>query len=221
MRTLVKTCILGVRTVRNVVSRPGEAWLLCRMAWWVTVLSVAARWFSLPRALAIVAGNERAMAGNERAEVGKKDPAVQERLARAIDLLLSADVLHFKPICWKRAAVLHRYLLRNGISTRIVFGVRNEPGGKVDGHAWLEAAGEPILESTPPEYVVTYRFPSTAGHSHASHPAAEPLREPSRDLHEPSRDLHEPSADLFTAALPRSGRSGSCQSAESPTRNER
>ncbi|HEY0727689.1 MAG TPA: lasso peptide biosynthesis B2 protein [Pyrinomonadaceae bacterium] len=146
------------RAVRKVVSRPGEAWLLCRMAWWVTVLSVAARWFSLPRALAIVAGNERAVGANSAAVI--EGPAVQERLARAIDLLLSADVLHFKPICWKRAAVLHRYLSRNGISTRIVFGVRNEPGGKVDGHAWLEAAGEPILESTPPEYVVTYRFPS-------------------------------------------------------------
>lgn len=205
------------RAGRKVVSRPGEAWLLCRMAWWVTVLSVAARWFSLPRALAIVAGNERAVAGNERvtandraaagnnrAEVSKTDPAVQARLARAMDLLLSADVLHFKPICWKRAAVLHRYLKHNGISTRIIFGVRNEPGGKVDGHAWLEAAGEPILESTPPEYVVTYRFPSTA--RHASHPA-EPLR--------------EPSPDLFTATLPRSGRSESCQSAESPSENER
>ena len=127
---------------------------MCRMAWWVTVLSVTARWFSLPRALAIVAGNEaRARSSN--------DPLAQERLARAIDLLLSADVLHFKPICWKRAAVLHRYLSRNGINTRIIFGVKNEPGGKVDGHAWLEAAGEPILEKTPPEYVVTYRFPSS------------------------------------------------------------
>jgi hypothetical protein len=58
------------------------------MAWWVTVLSVAARWFSLPRALAIVAGSEtRPRSSN--------DPLVQERLARAIDLLLSADVLHF------------------------------------------------------------------------------------------------------------------------------
>ena len=141
------------RAARKLVSRPGEALLLCRMAWWVTVLSVAARWFSLPRALAIVAGSDRSP--------GRAiDPAVQERLARAIDLLLSADVLHFKPICWKRAAVLHRYLSRNGINTRIIFGVRNESGGKVAGHAWLEAAGEPILEKTPPEYVVTYRFPS-------------------------------------------------------------
>ena len=153
MKTLWKTCGVGLRATRKVVSQPGEALLLCRMAWWVTVLSVAAQWFSLPRALAIVGGSEtRARSSN--------DPLVQERLARAIDLLLSADVFHFKPICWKRAAVLHRYLSRNGITTRIIFGVRNEAGGKVAGHAWLEAAGEPILESTPPEYVVTYRFPS-------------------------------------------------------------
>lgn len=82
----------------------------------------------------------------------------RDDLARVIDLLLSADFLMFKPICWKRAAVLHRYLSRNGTQTRIIFGVRNE-SGKVDGHAWLEADGQPILESTLPDYVVTYSFP--------------------------------------------------------------
>ena len=176
--TVRKTCGLGVRATRKIVSRPGEALLLCRMAWWVTVLSMSARWFSLPRALSIVAGTATRTARSV-------DPEVQQRLARTIDLLLSADVLHFKPICWKRAAVLHRYLSQNGITTWIVFGVRNDSDGKVDGHAWLEAAGEPILETSPPEYVVTYRFPSSdhfdpqlamARHSLASHPAAEPGR---------------------------------------------
>ena len=132
------------------VSRPGEAWLLLRMAWWVAVVSVMARCYSLPRALQIVAGNQ-----TKTSLHGK----TQDELARAIDLLLSADVLMFKPICWKRAAVLHRYLSRSGIPTRIIFGVRNETGGKFDGHAWLEANGHPILESRPPEYVVTYSFP--------------------------------------------------------------
>jgi len=136
---------------RKVARRPGEAWLLCRMAWWVTVLSVTARWVSLPRALQIVAGN-----GNSH-----HAQTTQEDLARVMDQLLSADVLVFKPICWKRAAVLHRYLSRNGIDTRIIFGVRNEAGGKVAGHAWLESKGKPILESTPPEYIVTYSFPSS------------------------------------------------------------
>lgn len=120
-----------------------------RMAWWVVVLSVAARVYSLPRALQIVAGNSKAT----------RIDATQNELVRAIDLLLATDFFIFKPICWKRAAVLHRYLSRSGISTRIIFGVRNENDGKFAGHAWLEREGKPILENTPPEYVVTYSFP--------------------------------------------------------------
>ena len=135
---------------RKAVTNPAEAWLLLRMAWWVAVLSVTARCYSFPRALQIVAGSQNKTSF---------DGMTQDELARAIDLLLSADVLMFKPICWKRAAVLHRYLSRNGISTRIIFGVRNEAGGVFDGHAWLEADGQPILEKTRPDYVVTYSFP--------------------------------------------------------------
>jgi transglutaminase superfamily protein len=135
---------------RKSINSPGEAWLLMRMAWWVAVLSIAARFYPLPRALQIVAGNNKEPA---HANTNAND------LAHAIDLLLATDFLIFKPICWKRAAVLHRYLSRSGIPTRIIFGVRNESGGKVAGHAWLEREGHPILESTPPEYVVTYSFP--------------------------------------------------------------
>lgn len=148
MRKLAR---LILRITHKVARQPAEAWLLCRMAWWVAVLSVVARVYSLPRALQIVAGNAHHDTHLQNAN--------QEQLARAIDLLLSADVFVFKPICWKRAAVLRRYLLRSGIPTRIVFGVRNDNSGKVDGHAWLEAEGRPILESSPPEYVVTYSFP--------------------------------------------------------------
>jgi hypothetical protein len=131
------------------ISRPREAWLLCGMAWWVVVLSVTARCCSLPRALQFTGATKN-----------PTHPAWtnQHDLARAIDLLLSADILMFKPVCWKRAAVLRRYLARNGVATQIIFGVRNETDGKVSGHAWLEANGNPILEQTAPEYVVTYRF---------------------------------------------------------------
>ena len=148
MRRIRKTIRFFSRGSRKLVTRPDEAWLLVRMAWWVVVLSATARCYSLPRALRIVAGNQK-----------RSNEAVnRDDLARAIDLLLSADFLMFKPVCWKRAAVLHRYLSRNGTPTKIIFGVRNE-SGKVDGHAWLEADGQPILESTPPNYVVTYSFP--------------------------------------------------------------
>lgn len=152
-KTVRKLGHFALRGTRKFVAEPAEALLICRMAWWVTVLTIAARCYSLPRALAIVAGRKPVRSQSH-------DTAIQERLARSIDLLLSADLFLFKPICWKRAAVLHRYLARHGITTRIIFGVRNDPQGQVAGHAWLEAEGEPILETAPPEYVVTYRFPS-------------------------------------------------------------
>ena len=151
MNKIAKTSRLLSRGARKIVTRPGEAWLLLRMAWWIVVLSAMARFYSLPRALEIVAGKQNG---------GRSGEALnREELARTIDLLLSADVLVFKPICWKRAAVLHRYLSRNGTPTKIIFGVRNDTGGKFDGHAWLEADGQPILEKDPPNYVVTYSFP--------------------------------------------------------------
>lgn len=156
MNRLRKTTGLIYRAGRKIVLQPGEALLLCRMAWWVVVLSIAARRYPLPRALEIVAGRS----AHRPALTDQTSHASQDRLARAIDLVLSMDVWMFKPICWKRAAVLHRYLSRNGTQTRIIFGVRNDTAGKVTGHAWLESDGQPILETTPPEYVATYRFPS-------------------------------------------------------------
>src|SRR5829696_312250 len=152
VKSITKTARILSGVTRKLVTRPGEAWLLLRMAWWVAVLSVTARLYSLPRALQIVAGNKN---GKQLARAATNE----KELARAIDLLLSIDFLIFTPICWKRAAVLHRYLSRSGIPTRIIFGVRNETGGKVAGHAWLEHDGEPILENAPPEYIVTYSFP--------------------------------------------------------------
>jgi Transglutaminase-like superfamily len=152
MTTLTKLARLFFAASRKFVSKPGEAWLLCRMACWVGVLSAAAKCWSLPRALQLVSGRQSR-------QLHCNDIELQNRLACSIDLLLSANVLVFKPICWKRAAVLRRYLSRNGVATRILFGVRNEAEGVV-GHAWLESNGKPILEKSPPEYVITYSFPS-------------------------------------------------------------
>src|SRR6185295_19457744 len=121
MNKIAKIFRLFSRGARKIVTRPDEAWLMLRMAWWVAVLSAMAHAYSLPRALEILAGKQKRSG----------EALNREELARAIDLLLSADVFVFKPICWKRAAVLHRYLSRSGIATRIIFGVRNETGGKV------------------------------------------------------------------------------------------
>ena len=142
-----------ISATRKVFLHPAQALLLFRMAGWVMLLSIAVKIFSLPRALRLVSTNTRSASQVPPDETQKK-------LGEAIDLLLKTDLLILKPSCWKRAALLHRYLALNGIATRILFGMRREPDGSVSGHAWLESDGEAILESTAPNYAVTYAFPS-------------------------------------------------------------
>lgn len=142
------------RAVKLIGSRPGRALLLLRMGLWVAILSLVVKLCSLPRALRIVSGST---AGKQ----SSGDSGEQE-LATAIDAVLGLNFLVFRPICWKRAAILHRFLSVRGKATTINFGLRKGAGGTLDGHAWLEADGHPILESTPSDYAVTYVFPSTA-----------------------------------------------------------
>ncbi len=143
---------LVTRAIRLTVRRPARVWLLLRMATWVVILSGLVKVLTLPRALAVVATTVRTDAH------GDTDP---NDLSSAIDALLELDLLMFRPKCWKRATILHRYLALQGIATTIVFGVRKEDDGELKGHAWLQASGQPYLESEPPLYKITYTFPST------------------------------------------------------------
>ena len=142
---------LALAVVRKSVRHPKELFLMMRMAWWIGVVSVMAQLWSLPKALEFVSGKD--------IDGDPDGTDLEKRLANTLDQLLSADVAFLKPKCWKRAAVLRRYLSKNGIPTTIVFGVRRDTQGLLDGHAWLEFEGEPILERSRPEYVVTYRYP--------------------------------------------------------------
>ena len=134
---------------RFVRRRPGETLLLVRMAGWVLLLSLLIRVLPLPRVLRLVAAPAR------QARRGLSD----ERLVQLVDLLLGLNLLVFTPTCWKRAPVLHRYLALNGVQTRILFGVRKSGDTLLDGHAWLERDGQPVFETNPPDYVVTYSYP--------------------------------------------------------------
>ena len=128
------------------------------MAIWVFILSVLVKLQPLPRALRFVAPKRQSPLEDSTQESSREQ--TEASLAQAIDLLLGTDLLVFKPVCWKRATILHRYLALNGIATRIVFGVRKEKDGAISGHAWLETGGRPVLEKATPDYVVTYTFPS-------------------------------------------------------------
>ncbi|HEX8473735.1 MAG TPA: lasso peptide biosynthesis B2 protein [Pyrinomonadaceae bacterium] len=143
-----------LRAVRFLSRDLSSGVLLVRMAAWVVVLSLLIRVMPLPRIMKLITPRRR-----HRASTGNS-AALQAKLARLIDLLLGTNFWVFTRTCWKRAPVLHRYLALSGIETRIVFGVRREGEGVLNGHAWLEARGEPVLESSVPEYTVTYSFPA-------------------------------------------------------------
>jgi hypothetical protein len=142
----------AINAIRLTLRQPARAWLMARMAAWVVVLSGLVKFCSLPRALSMVSAGTR----------GKRNGKEVDRaeLSTAIDAVLGVNSFVFKPNCWKRATVLHRYLALQGVSTKIVFGVRKEPTGELKGHAWLESDGKPILESAAPAYQTTYTFPS-------------------------------------------------------------
>ncbi|MGH9873623.1 MAG: lasso peptide biosynthesis B2 protein [Pyrinomonadaceae bacterium] len=136
---------------RLFLSRPQRAFLILRMAWSVAILCAVVKLVSLPRALSLVSSSS---------EPSSARPEDQQDLASAIDALLGINMLFLKPICWKRAAILHRYLGMRGIATTINFGLRKD-AGPLNGHAWLEAGGRPIFETETPDYAVTYVFPSS------------------------------------------------------------
>jgi hypothetical protein len=141
------------RAAHFIGQKPGEAFLLLRMAVWVALLSFLIKFLPLPRVLSLVAETSR--------DRKPRNPRMtQQRLAQLVDALLGMNVLCFTPTCWKRAPVLHRYLALHGIKSRIVFGVRKEKESLLAGHAWLEADGRPLLEATPPQYTTTYSFPA-------------------------------------------------------------
>jgi len=135
------------------VRKPAKAILLCRMAAWVFAISVCFRFMSLPGVLKTVSPQI------VDSPSGTDQSSIQFQLGAAIDLLLGLKFLALEPVCWKRAIVLHRFLGLRGIRSRVIFGVRKDSDGMFAGHAWLEHEGKPLLETSDPDYTVTYSFP--------------------------------------------------------------
>jgi hypothetical protein len=148
------------RGVRLALFNRQEALLAARLALAVAAFTALIKFLPLPRALSLLAPNSRRLA--------PRQPAVSdERLAQLLDSVLGLNLLCFTPVCWKRAAVLHRQLALRGRDTRLLFGLRKDGGGLLDGHAWIESEGQPLFETVAPEYAVTYAFPSEPTHASA------------------------------------------------------
>ena len=126
--------------------------MVLRMTSWVAVVSVAIKALPLPRAMQLLEPRSRLPA--------RCNPVKSEAIASLLDSLLATNFLFLTPTCWKRAPVLHRFLALEGMETRIVFGVRRDGDEQLTGHAWLEVDGKPLHERTPPDYKITFSYPS-------------------------------------------------------------
>ena len=142
-RSIAAAARLGVHDPRSLL-------LSARMSAWIVLVSIVARLVPLSTMFRL-AETQRRWAPSARL------PA--EEIARRIDRVLHAGLVT-DGSCWKRAAVLRRYLLLNGIETDVVFGVRRQNGNELAGHAWLEREGVAFLEREPPQYTVTFRYPT-------------------------------------------------------------
>lgn len=129
---------------------PRSLLLTVRMTAWIVIVTIVARLFRLQTIYRLTETRRR---WNASAIVPP------EELARRIDRVFRAGILT-DGTCWKRAAVLRRYLLLSGIETDVLFGVRKQNDGALAGHAWLERDGVPFLEREEPQYTVTFRYPS-------------------------------------------------------------
>ena len=143
---------VATRAVRKISEQPRDAILSARMALWVVLVTLLANLTSLQRTQKIAAFSLRSASLGRGSETPPK-------LKQTIDGILGLDLFVFRRTCWKRALVLHRFLLLNGIESRINFGLRKEIDGKIHGHAWLEHEGQPLLEDEVGNYVVTFSLP--------------------------------------------------------------
>jgi len=146
------TSVAAVRTVRSICREPAVGFLALRMACWVVLVSALARLCSIPRTL-------RLMTPVSHGVFTCETRLAPSRLAAVLDRMLASNVSAFTPTCWKRAAILYRYLRLAGRDPHIVFGLSRAAVSRSTGHAWVEVDGSPICEATRLDCVEVYRFP--------------------------------------------------------------
>ncbi len=84
-----------------------------------------------------------------------------DRVQRDIEHVTTLALTRFRPTrttCMVRALVRCAMLRTRGFPAAWVMGIR--PGtDDLEGHAWIELDGVPIMEDEPPHFTRTFRFP--------------------------------------------------------------
>jgi hypothetical protein len=130
----------AVGRLRRVWTR--DALLAPRMMVWTLLVPALKRFVPLPK-IARLMWVERHNAKPERER--------QQRIVRAVRLILRARPLSRDENCLDRSLLLYRFLSMEMLDPRLVLGVRRGPDG-VRGHAWVTVDGRPVVEASVAEF---------------------------------------------------------------------
>jgi hypothetical protein len=122
-----------IRRVRSVIERPGDVWLICRMAVWAIVLPPLKRVVRL-EILARIMWSDAARGASDTDKV------------IALSRLLTRRTASSAGSCYERSLLAYRFLSQRGAEVSLVAAVKKEHGS-VTGHAWVTVDGAPVGES--------------------------------------------------------------------------
>lgn len=120
---------------------PAERGLFIRATLLLAVTGLGLRWVSFRRIQRLL--------GRVNLELGKAhSPADAATQAHKTARLVDAAARHgpYRANCLPTSLVLRYLLLRQGIQADLRVGMRKTDGGGLDAHAWVEHAGQPLID---------------------------------------------------------------------------
>lgn len=91
---------------------------------------------------------------------GVLEGAALASVERATELVLRR-VRVTRTTCLLRSLIRYRLLRERGVEVVFKMGVRHR-GEELEGHAWIELRGQPVLERESTDYQVTFAYPNPA-----------------------------------------------------------
>ncbi len=91
---------------------------------------------------------------------GRSEAATLEAIEQATELVLRR-VRVTRTTCLLRSLIRYRCLRERGVEVVFKMGLRDREGA-MEGHAWIELRGQPVLERESTDYQVTFVYPPSA-----------------------------------------------------------
>lgn len=141
----------------RLLTKAADLILIAHVGWWIIAVTMLIKLLPLPKAFNLI----KPLTVPRPRRTQSETNYYLAHIVEITDRLLNLNWLFFTPTCWKRAAVLFRFLTLAGVNPRIIFGAKltNAKFARLDGHAWIEVSDVPVYEKEKPEYMPTFSYP--------------------------------------------------------------